>query len=343
MPKILIVDDDSSIRESLRRLLAYDGYEVEVAADAREAIAMARESSFHVVVSDIVMPGMSGVTLLRHFRHALSRTKVILLTGEPSVNSAAEALRGGAFDYLTKPVEPQRLITVVAAALRFGQLEELERRHHEQLESQIEERTGEIKRVLEGTIEAMARMVECRDPYTAGHQQAVGRLAKAIGEEMGLPPTTVRTIYLAGLLHDVGKIATPAEIMSKPGGLTVVEHSLVKLHPQVGYEILEPAGFPMPLGEIVMQHHERLDGSGYPNGLHGSEIRIEARIIGVADIVEAMSSHRPYRPALGLDAALEAIVRQAGQQLDSNVVDACRRLFLERGYVLDRSGGLPKH
>ena len=185
---------------------------------------------------------------------------------------------------------------------------------------------------LEESFHALATMLEKRDPYTAGHQQRVADLAEKIALELGLSKDQAHGIRLAGIVHDIGKIQVPAEVLNKPGKLTDIELSLIRLHPQVGYDILKAIRSPWPIPAAVLQHHERLDGSGYPQGLKTDQIIIEARIISVADTVEAMSSHRPYRAGLGLDAALAEISKLRGTQLDPAVVDACLRLFKEQGY-----------
>lgn len=180
---------------------------------------------------------------------------------------------------------------------------------------------------LEETVRVVATMVEMRDPYTSGHQQRVADLARAIATEMGMPEEQRYGLHLAGLIHDLGKIQIPAEILSKPGRLTETEFSLIKAHPQTGYDVLKNIKFPWPIAQIVWQHHERLDGSGYPQGLKGGDILLEARILCVADVVEAMASHRPYRPGLGLPTALDEIRKNRGKFYDSDVVDACVKLF----------------
>ena len=183
------------------------------------------------------------------------------------------------------------------------------------------------------TVEAIASIVEMRDPYTSGHQARVAELAKDIASQMGLPEEQVQAIHLAGLVHDLGKIRIPAEILSKPGRLDEIEYSLIKMHPKAGYDILKGIDFSWPIAQMVLQHHERMDGSGYPQGLKGDEILPGARILIVADVVEAMSSHRPYRPGLGVEAALEEITKSRGICYDPQVVDACVALFRERGHV----------
>ena len=195
-----------------------------------------------------------------------------------------------------------------------------------------------LRRSLWGSIHAIAATTEGRDPYTAGHQRRVTELAARIGEEIGLEPERVDALRITGLMHDIGKISIPAEILSKPTRLTDVEMALVRNHPQTAYDILRNIEFPWPVAEFVLQHHERIDGSGYPNGLRGDQIHLEARVIAVADVVEAISSHRPYRAALGLDVALEEITKNAGRLYDESVVDACVRLFREQEFRFDSAG-----
>jgi len=178
----------------------------------------------------------------------------------------------------------------------------------------------------------MAFAVESRDPYTAGHQRRVADLAHAIGSEMGLSEERLVGIRMGGIIHDLGKISVPAEILSKPSRLNEHEFGMIKLHPQVGYDILKKIDFPWPIAQMVYQHHERMDGSGYPQGLSGKKILLEARILAVADVVEAMASHRPYRPALGIDKALEEILKNKNVFYDPEVVDACLKLFKEKGF-----------
>jgi len=195
---------------------------------------------------------------------------------------------------------------------------------------------GEIlRRTLESTIQAVGLTTEMRDPYTAGHQKRVTQLACAIAKEVGLSQEQFEGIRAAGLVHDIGKMSIPAEILSKPSKLTDLEFHLVEGHPQVAYDILKTIEFPWPLAQIVLQHHERMDGSGYPQGLKGEEIMVEARILAVADVVEAMASFRPYRPALGIDKALEEISQNKGILFDTDVVDACMRLFEEKKFQFE--------
>jgi putative nucleotidyltransferase with HDIG domain len=185
---------------------------------------------------------------------------------------------------------------------------------------------------LDGTIEAIAMMSELRDPYTAGHQRRVSQLAVAIATELGMEEDRVQDLAVAGLLHDVGKVYVPSEILSKPGKLTSLELGLAKAHAEASYNIIKSIKFKGPIAHIVWQHHERMDGSGYPQGLPGDQIMLEARILAVADVVEAMVSHRPYRPALGLEKALDEIIKNRAILYDAQVVDACLVQFNENGF-----------
>jgi PAS domain S-box-containing protein len=196
------------------------------------------------------------------------------------------------------------------------------------------ENTERMRKALGATVRAIAVTVETRDPYTAGHQRRVADLSRSIATEMKLSVDQIDGIRMAATIHDLGKISVPADILSKPKKLTDIEFSLIKTHPQSGYDILQDIDFPWPVARIVLEHHERMNGSGYPNGLTGDNILLESRIIAVADVVESMGTHRPYRPSLGIDAALEEIEKNRGTLYDDAVADACLRLFRERGYQL---------
>jgi len=202
-------------------------------------------------------------------------------------------------------------------------------------EEELQRSLETLRRTLEGTVNVLVSAIELRDPYTAGHQRGVTQLACAIANELGLSEEQIEGLRMAGLIHDVGKISIPAEILNKPGRLSDLEYGLIKAHPQVGHDILKAVEFPWPVAEITLQHHERINGSGYPQGLSGEEILLEARILAVADVVEAMASHRPYRPPRGLDEALEEISQNRVVLYDPEAVDACLKLFTEDGFTLE--------
>jgi PAS domain S-box-containing protein/putative nucleotidyltransferase with HDIG domain len=195
--------------------------------------------------------------------------------------------------------------------------------------------TERLVTAMEGTISAMAMIVEIRDPYTAGHQRRVAQLACAIAKEIGLSEDQIIGLRLAGLIHDIGKIRVPIEILINPDGLTAAEFTMIKMHPALGYDILKTMDLPWPIAQTVHQHHERLDGSGYPLGLLAKDIILEAMILAVADVVEAISSHRPYRPARGIDFALDDIWRNKNILFDATIVDACLRLFREKEFKFE--------
>ncbi|MDD5265524.1 MAG: PAS domain S-box protein [Methylococcales bacterium] len=221
--------------------------------------------------------------------------------------------------------EEVRLLEELANDLAYGIFTLRARKEHEQ-HARI------LRQSLEQSIQTIAGTVEARDLYTAGHQRRVAELAVAIAREMGLPEEQISGIHFAAIIHDLGKIHVPAEILSKPGKLSDIEFMLVKTHPQAGYDILKDVKFPWPIADIILQHHERLDGSGYPQGLKGEQILLESRIISVADVIEAILSHRPYRPSLGMEAALDEIKRGRGSAYDPAVVDACLRLLVDKGF-----------
>jgi PAS domain S-box-containing protein len=204
-------------------------------------------------------------------------------------------------------------------------------------EAQLRNSYQKLQKLLEETVNILAMAVEMRDPYTAGHQRRVAALACAIAGELNLSVRRMDGLRLASIVHDVGKLYVPAEILSKPGKLTETEFNLIKAHPQLGYDLLKKIDFPWPVAEMVLQHHERVDGSGYPQGLRGKEILLESRIMGVADVVEAMASHRPYREAYGNGRALEEISQNRGILYDADVVDACLRLFYEGGFDFEKT------
>jgi putative nucleotidyltransferase with HDIG domain len=226
------------------------------------------------------------------------------------------------------------MLQELADDLAFGISTLRTRREHRKSIEEQQQYLDKIRTTLEATIQAIAATVEMRDPYTAGHEHRVAELAVAIAQEMGLSDHQIEGIRVAATVHDLGKIQIPAEILSKPRSLTDLEFSFIKNHPLMGYHILKDIDFPWPIAEIVLQHHERIDGSGYPNGLKGKRILLEAKIVAVADTVEAMASHRPYRAGLGIGAALDEITAGSGQQYDPKVVEACLRLFREKGFSL---------
>lgn len=219
----------------------------------------------------------------------------------------------------------QKLIGIVATYKNVTE--------HKMVLEKLRLSSEKFRKAMAGTIDALKVTVERRDPYTAGHQQGVANLATNIAKEMGLPKDTIDGIFFAGTIHDLGKISVPIEILCKPGKITKYEFDIIKIHPQIGYEILHPIEFPWPIDQIVLQHHEKIDGSGYPLGVTGNNILLEAKILCVADVVEAMANHRPYRAGLGVEKALEEITRNKGILYEDEVVEACVKVFTKNKFT----------
>jgi len=364
--RIAFVDDEEIVLGTLSRIFENEPYEVFTFDTPSKAILAMEEQPFWVVVSDQMMPEMDGTDFLAQVRDRWPDTVRILMTGYAETDTVIRAInQGSVFRFVSKPWETRELIQIVHDAMDQYRLvsehRELTRLTEEQnrellelnqgLEKRVQDRTRrlreneeelkqtltQLRKSLEATIQALALTAEARDPYTAGHQRRVADLSRTIAQKMGLPQDQVDGVRMAASIHDLGKIYVPSEILNKPGKIRSNEFELVKSHAEVGYEILKTINFPWPVAEIELQHHERLDGSGYPNGLKGDEILLEARIIAVADVVESMSSHRPYRPSLGIAKALEEISAGSGTLFDERVVEACRVVFEEDGYELENS------
>ena len=291
--KILIVDDEKSIRITLSEFLKNEGFEAATAGDAVIACSMLAEDNFDVIVTDIVMPRISGMDLLSTIRKTSKTLQVIIMTGEPSVDTAITAVQHGANDYLTKPINKEILLKTVKNAVGVKKLTDekalLEREnlfYQRQLEDLVDERTKSLQNVMQGIVYLLTSVVETRDPYTAGHQHRVGNLSAAIAEKMLMPRETVDMVRTIGYIHDIGKISVPTEILVKPGRLSALEMEIIKLHAFKGYEMISKTSLPSLIGRAIYQHHERSDGSGYPVGIRDADIQPEAKILIVADVVE---------------------------------------------------------
>ena len=358
---ILLIDDEEAVPEIMTMALADEGYDLRTAGSAEEALAILKESpDVSLIISDQLMPGMTGVQFFTQARHICPDALRVLLTGYTDTDAIIDAINsGGIHRYLTKPWRREELLHTIREMLGKAdlvmenrRLDELVKKQNAELmelnkslEEKVRLKTKHLNRsleelqvsyektrmILEGTVLAMSRIVESRDPYTAGHEQQVAKIACVISEKMLLPADRVDAIRVAGQLHDIGKIAIPSEILTKPGRLSPLEMEMVKTHCRNAYDILKAIEFPYPVAKIILQHHERLDGSGYPQGLKGDDILLEARIIGVADVIEAISSHRPYRPAKDVDVAMQEITDHRGTLYDANVVDAALDIYRTKG------------
>lgn len=279
-------------------------------------------------------------------RTRTTQVRLNLSTAEPCADGSDPGVAAGLRSAVALPLlfnqAPAAIVVCSRHPFEFGEsvvrgLEHIAREI--ELSSAHVASMNQLERSLDGTIAALARMTENRDPYTAGHQLGVGRLGEAIARELGMDERMASLIRQSGVVHDVGKISIPAEILTRPGRLNELEFSLIKKHPEVGADILTEASLPWPIAEVARQHHERMDGSGYPYGLAGSAISLPARIIAVADVIEAMTHHRPYRPGLGLDVALDEVRKGRGRLYDADVVTACLAVF-DSGYVMESKFGL---
>jgi len=348
---------------------AIPSFELTCCSQGDEAVEAVRlsfqdKAPYAVAFLDLNMPpGPDGEWTAEEIHKLDPRINTVVVTGYRSTNTGIAESQSRFSDkllYLQKPFHPREIIQFATALSIKWQAEKQLLTLQADLENLVEKRTAELvksnrmlkievenrkrmqqelqksfenlKNAMHSTIQAISMTVEKRDPYTSGHQQRVADLAKAIAKELDLTEDQVESIYMAAAIHDIGKISLPAEILVKPIQLSAIEISLIQAHAQAGYDILKGIEFPWPLADIIIQHHERLDGSGYPGGLAGDDISIEARIIGVADVVETMASHRPYRPSMGIDKALEEITQNSGTLYDADVVAACLKIFNEQNF-----------
>jgi putative nucleotidyltransferase with HDIG domain len=321
--RILIVDDEEGFRGMLQgMLLKLHCFQCDTAPGASEALDKLAKHRYDLVISDIRMPGSDGLQFMIAAKEKYPELDFIIMTAHTADYEFSDIISAGATDFIAKPFTWGELVAKVERIEK----EQNVLRDLREANLELSESFDRLKWVLEDSVKALGAVLEMKDPYTAGHQKRVSDIACKIAGSMELSHEQITAIRLAGLVHDIGKISVPSEILSKPSKLDELEFALIKRHPSTGFDILKRISFPWPMAKIVLQHHERLDGSGYPTGLSSDEILIEARIIAVADVVEAMSSHRPHRPALGVATAFAEIGRNRGALYDAFVVDACLRL-----------------
>jgi len=316
-------------------------FAVDVVRSCAEALARLEQShEYDLVLIDLRMPDLSGLDFAREAkRRHLQLPPFVMISARGDEATAIAILKLGAAAYIPKREGYlDQLVYTIDQAIdtdrlsRVNEQLQIELNERKQAEEALARSAAELRQQLHDTVKAMGAITGLRDPYTAAHERRVTGLAAAIAAELGLDDEAREGLTFAGEVHDIGKIGVPAEILSKPAALTEMEFALIKQHSEAGRELLGAIHFRQPVAEIVAQHHERLDGSGYPRQLKDDEIMLEARILAVADVVEAMASHRPYRPALGLDAALAEVRSGAGTRYDADAVAACERVF-ERGFV----------
>ena len=333
-----------------QELLQEDGFHVDVAEDAHAARLLLNEGNYDVVISDIIMPGMSGIELLKVQKETAPDIPFVLITGHPNLASASEAIRtGSAIDYLIKPVSGPELHKTLARALEIKRvrdenrrLEQENRRYQHHLEELVEKKSAalvraytEVRRAYDFSLESLVAMLDAREKSTGRHSVRVREFALILAHELDVPADQLDDIARGTMLHDIGKIGIPDEILLKPGKLTEEEWAVMKTHPQIGYDILHSCEQLAPAAEIVLSHHERYDGTGYPRGLKGDEICLGARLFSVVDAYDAMRSERVYQDPVTKEEAQEEIRRNAGTQFDPKIVDtffACQPLFEEMAH-----------
>jgi putative nucleotidyltransferase with HDIG domain len=327
--RILIVDDEPSITKLLAEMLRHEGYSCLECQSGQDALHLMNTQGFDAVLCDIRMPGISGLDLLRIARNKHPRLAFVMVTGVDDARVGVQSMKEGAGDYLVKPLNLKAVLVSVNQVLERKKFESELENYRLHLEETVLQRTAQLRKAMwqieqtyDETLQALAAALDLRDNETAGHSQRVMAYAVEIAKVMGCSKKQLKTIARGALLHDAGKIGIPDAILRKPGPLTGEERAVMEKHVQVGYSLLNHIRFLVGAAEIVLTHHERFDGKGYPQGLLGGEIPLGARIFAVADTLDAMTSDRPYRRALTLAVAREEITQESGKQFDPEVVSA---------------------
>ncbi|HXV75973.1 MAG TPA: HD domain-containing phosphohydrolase [Candidatus Polarisedimenticolaceae bacterium] len=328
--RLLVVDDELSVREILCEGLTEFGFDTATAADAAEALKILADRPIDLVLTDIEMPGASGMTLLAEVKRRTPDLDVIMVTGVVDTRTAIGAIREGASDYLTKPFNLDEVQIVVERTLEKRRLIEQNRAYQEHLEDLVEERTEQLRYSYESTLQALVTALDFRDNETQGHSARVVEYAVLVARQMGIGEPELTTIRWGSILHDVGKIGIPDRVLLKPGTLSEEEWVTMKRHPEMGYRMLQHIAFLGPALDIVFSHQERYDGTGYPRGLRAEEIPLGARVFAVVDTFDAMTSDRPYRQGLSIEAARAEIERCSGTQFDPRVAHAFLSIAADR-------------
>jgi putative two-component system response regulator len=319
----LIVDDEPRLRQVFMHLMRNDGFDCLEAENGEQAIAVLERQSVMLVMSDLRMPKLDGIELLREIRARWPDTAVVMITAVADVEVAVSCLAVGAMDYLTKPFHLEEVRARVAQALEKRRLVLENRGYQESLQEKVAAQARRLEELFLASVQSLAEALEVKDPYTRGHSIRVSHYSVVIAREMGLGGELLRRVELGGHVHDIGKIGVREDLLNKPGKLTVDEYQHIMTHPMVGWKILAPLLGEMPEAlNIVRSHHERFDGRGIPDGLAGTDIPLEARIAAAADCFDAMTSDRTYRPCLSMEEAIAEIARCSGTQFDPCVVDA---------------------
>jgi response regulator RpfG family c-di-GMP phosphodiesterase len=325
--RILIVDDEQAIRRLLSDGLGLEGFECSDTSGATEALELLATQAFDTVISDLRMPGTSGLELLKAVREKHPQVAFLMATGVNDVRVGIQAMKAGADDYLVKPFQLEEVFTALDRAIERKRLEREVENYRQRLEEMVDQRTRQLQAALkrveqayDETLEALSAVLDLRDNETAGHSRRVIGYCLEIAQAIGCSSEQFKTIARGVYLHDIGKFGIPDAILRKPGKLTEEEMAIMETHVRIGYELVCRIAFLAGSAQLVLTHHERYDGTGYPQGLLGDEIPLSARIFAVADALDAMTSDRPYRRALPYSAAREEIVRESERQFDPNVV-----------------------
>jgi putative two-component system response regulator len=326
--RILIVDDEKMIYSVVARRLAKEGYPCVMANNGREALGHFYKDNFSLIISDIRMPEMNGLELLKNVKAVRPNMMFIIMTAYPEMEMAVEAIRLGATDFIIKPVDLELVVFSVKKALEQKKMEEQIEAHHKNLEKLVEERTSKLQHALlvikKGHLDsvmALAGAIDAKDPYTRGHSDRVRKMSVRIGMKMGFSEDKLESLVFGALLHDIGKIGIRDEVLQKKGQLSPEEYQYVQQHPLIGVKIVEGIDFFKDKIPMIRNHHEHFDGSGYPDGLIGEVIPLEARIIAVPDAFDAMTSLRPHRKAIPVDEVIEEMERGNGKQFDPQILE----------------------
>ncbi|MEW6735369.1 MAG: HD domain-containing phosphohydrolase [Acidobacteriota bacterium] len=324
--RVLIIDDEAACRLLLREWLESCGYRCHQASDGIEGLNRALDEEWDLILSDIVMPGLTGIELAKVVKKFKSTVPVIMISGERKSTTVQTAFREGAYDFIFKPFDMDELEMTIVRAMERSRLARENEQYKFSLEQRVAEQAEKIRTLTLGSILALARALEAKDPYTNGHSQRVAEYGVLIAQQIGLDYQTHERVRVAGQLHDIGKIGLRESILNKPDRLTDEEYEVVYQHTVIGSEILKAVITDTCIICGVRHHHERFDGNGYPDRLAGGKIVLEARILAVADTYDAMTTNRAYRPGKSYDKALAELERCTGTQFDPMVVNAFARI-----------------
>jgi putative two-component system response regulator len=326
--RILVVDDEEMICHVLSRRLAREGYSCVTAHNGKEALHHFYKDTFSLIISDIRMPELDGIELLKKVKAVQPNMLMIMVTAYPEIDLALEAMRLGAYDFIIKPADLELIVLSVKRALEKKRLEEEVEVYHKNLEKLVEERTirlqqayRTLKKAYLDSVKVLAEAIDAKDPYTRGHSDRVRRMSLQIANSLGFTEERLEILEYGALLHDIGKIGIKDEILRKPEALSPEEYQIIQEHPLIGVKIVEGIEFFKDKIPMIRNHHEHFDGNGYPDGLIGERIPLEARIIAVPDAFDAMASLRPHRKAMSLEVILSEMEKHQGKQFDPKILE----------------------